>query len=242
MMVMSQLSLREEELLQGLVAEYIRKAEPIASVYLARALAISLSSATIRNALHQLEDEGYIEQPHTSAGRVPTDKGYRFYADRVEAEPVSERRQRRLRAQLKELEREYGRLNRAAAKLLAEVTQAVAVVGQPDTHDIQEAGWEEILDQPEGRQLQAMRELSAWLGSIDDYVDKLAQLAGEAAVTYIGKENPLATTPHLSVLVRQVGAGREKIVLVVVGPRRMPYGQNVGLLNSLARIFEERRP
>lgn len=239
MMVMSHLSLREEELLQGLVAAYIRRAEPIASAYLARALALSLSSATIRNALHQIEREGYIEQPHPSAGRVPTDKGYRFYADRVVEEPLSERRQQQLRAQLKDLEGEYGRLNRAAAKLLAELTQSVAIVGQPRTHDIQEAGFQEVLDQPEGQQLQAVRELSGWLDGIDDYLDELAQLDEEGAVTFIGKENPIAATPHLSVLVRQASRGEEKIILVIVGLRRMPYGQNVSWLNSLARIFEE---
>lgn len=239
MMVGYNLSPREEELLQGLVAEYIRRAQPLSSGYLARALALSLSSATIRQALHQLEEEGYIEQPHTSAGRVPTDKGYRFYADRVEEAPVSGRRQQQLRTQLKELEGEYGRLNRAAAKLLAELTRSVAIVGQPASHDIHEAGLQEMLDQPEGRQMDAVRELSGWLDGIDDYLGELAQLDEGGAVTFIGEENTIAATPHLSLIFRQTQLGPEKIVLVVIGPRRMPYGQNVALLNSLARIFEE---
>lgn len=238
MMIMNNLSPREEVLLQGLVAEYITRAEPIASEYLMRALSLSLSSATVRQALHQLEDEGYIEQPHTSAGRVPTDKGYRFYVDHLQEQPVNSRMRHKLYQQLKDLEIEYGRLNRAAAKLLSEITQSVAIVGEPGSHDIQEAGLQEILDQPEGHQLAAVRELSAVLNGIDEYLQELTDQQQARPVTFIGRENPVGRTKLLSVLVRQAGLGPKKIVLVIVGPKRMPYGANVSLLNGLAEIFE----
>ena len=75
------LSERTRRVLATLVREYIETGEPVASAALMNRAGLSVSSATIRNVLAQLEDMGYVWQPHTSAGRVPTDQGYRFYVD-----------------------------------------------------------------------------------------------------------------------------------------------------------------
>ncbi|MGE0451414.1 MAG: heat-inducible transcriptional repressor HrcA [Vicinamibacterales bacterium] len=74
---------RSRRLLATLVREYISSGEPVASSLLVRAAGLGVSSATVRNILAQLEDEGYVQQPHTSAGRIPTDRGYRFYVDQL---------------------------------------------------------------------------------------------------------------------------------------------------------------
>jgi heat-inducible transcriptional repressor len=78
-----ELSDRSRRLLATLVAEYIESGEPVASRVLARRSGLGLSSATVRSALVQLEDVGYVHQPHTSAGRVPTDRGYRVFVDLI---------------------------------------------------------------------------------------------------------------------------------------------------------------
>jgi heat-inducible transcriptional repressor len=75
------LSDRPRRVLATLVREYIETGEPVASATLMRRSGLNVSSATVRNVLAQLEDMGYVWQPHTSAGRVPTDQGYRFYVD-----------------------------------------------------------------------------------------------------------------------------------------------------------------
>src|SRR6266446_10767185 len=72
---------RSKRLLAALVREYISSGEPVASSLLVTAAGLGGSSATVRNILARLEDEGFIQQPHTSAGRIPTDRGYRFYVD-----------------------------------------------------------------------------------------------------------------------------------------------------------------
>ncbi|MCZ6748234.1 MAG: hypothetical protein O7D96_02995, partial [SAR324 cluster bacterium] len=72
---------RVKEILSAVVANYIRTAEPVGSRALSKVLEVSLSPATIRNTMADLSDLGFLEQPHTSAGRVPTDKAYRFYVD-----------------------------------------------------------------------------------------------------------------------------------------------------------------
>src|SRR6185436_11661739 len=76
-----ELSDRSRRLLATLVREYIETGEPVSSQVLARDSGLGVSSATVRNALAQLEEAGYVHQPHTSAGRVPTDRGYRVFVD-----------------------------------------------------------------------------------------------------------------------------------------------------------------
>src|SRR6187455_3878924 len=75
------LSDRSRRLLATLVREYIETGEPVSSQVLAHESGLGLSSATVRNVLAQLEDSGYVHQPHTSSGRVPTDRGYRAFVD-----------------------------------------------------------------------------------------------------------------------------------------------------------------
>jgi heat-inducible transcriptional repressor len=76
-----ELSDRSRRLLATLIREYVETGEPVSSQVLARRSGLGLSSATVRNVLTQLEEAGYVHQPHTSAGRVPTDRGYRFFVD-----------------------------------------------------------------------------------------------------------------------------------------------------------------
>src|SRR3569832_64558 len=74
---------RAGRVLATLVREYIASGEPVPSSLLASAAGLGVTPATVRNILAMLEDEGYVQQPHTSAGRIPTDRGYRFYVDLI---------------------------------------------------------------------------------------------------------------------------------------------------------------
>src|SRR5512134_1631880 len=85
---------REKEVLRAVVQEYITTGGPVGSQHLSRKPEFDVSSATLRNVLADLEELGFLEKPHTSAGRVPTDQGYRFYVDylvRVGEVPLEER-------------------------------------------------------------------------------------------------------------------------------------------------------
>ena len=72
---------RQRRILARLVSDYIEQGEPVSSAWLAEHSGLGLSSATVRNILARLEEQGLVRQPHTSAGRVPTDAGYRLYVD-----------------------------------------------------------------------------------------------------------------------------------------------------------------
>src|SRR5207302_1027964 len=74
---------RKAAILRAVVEEYIETAQPVGSAHVAQAAQTQVSSATVRNEMAVLEREGYLVQPHTSAGRIPTDKGYRFFVDQL---------------------------------------------------------------------------------------------------------------------------------------------------------------
>ena len=74
---------RKAAILQAVVQEYIRTAQPVGSNHVLGATGVEVSAATVRNDMAVLESEGYLHQPHTSAGRVPTDKGDRFFVDSI---------------------------------------------------------------------------------------------------------------------------------------------------------------
>src|SRR6266513_5474399 len=74
---------RSKRVLAALVREYIASGEPVASSLLVTAAGLGVSSATVRSILARLEEEGFVQQPHTSAGRIPTDRGYRFFVDQL---------------------------------------------------------------------------------------------------------------------------------------------------------------
>lgn len=122
---------RRMMVLHALVEDYIRSQEPVGSSSLTHTHNLGVSSATIRNDMAALESEGYLIQPHTSAGRIPTEKGYRYFVDRLSTVvPLSEAQRRGISSFLQGSVSLQDILRRSA-KLLATITGQVAVVSSP---------------------------------------------------------------------------------------------------------------
>ena len=128
------LSEREQLLLRVLVGSYIRDGQPVGSRSLSRESGLALSSATIRNIVADLEQLGFVSSPHTSAGRIPTDKGYRFFVDSllkarppIDDDPAFEE----LRKKLDATNEDPKALVAVASQLLSNVTRLAGVVTLP---------------------------------------------------------------------------------------------------------------
>ena len=130
------LALRKEKILSAVVESYIRSGEPIGSKSLQTEAGLGVSSATIRNELKALDDDGYLTQPHTSAGRVPTVKGYRYYIDNLmPAVNLSGRLSEHIRnAIISRAESPETVLNNTAM-VLSQLTNAAAVVTTPSSDE-----------------------------------------------------------------------------------------------------------
>jgi heat-inducible transcriptional repressor len=129
------LSDRAQTLLRILIESYIRDGQPVGSRVLSRDSGLQLSSATIRNVMADLEEYGFVSSPHTSAGRIPTDKGYRFFVDTLlRMQPLDETAVAEIRRQVVDSKRDSSKdLIASVSQLLSQVTRLAGVVTVPRT-------------------------------------------------------------------------------------------------------------
>ncbi|NLK35132.1 MAG: heat-inducible transcription repressor HrcA [Gracilibacteraceae bacterium] len=123
---------RKRLILQAIIEDYINHAEPVGSRTISKKYLTGTSPATIRNEMSDLEDMGYIEQPHTSAGRVPSDKGYRLYVDKImKQNTIDEAQREMIRRKFVDSLGEIDRLVKHVSKLLSQMTQYTSIVMAP---------------------------------------------------------------------------------------------------------------
>lgn len=129
----SNLSEREKEILRCVIQQFVLTAAPVGSRNISKKYDIGLSPASIRNIMSDLEEQGYINHPHTSAGRVPTDKGYRFYVDTLtDFKKVDEFEKKKIQREFNSAEKETDELLNLASRLLSSITNNVACVLYPN--------------------------------------------------------------------------------------------------------------
>ncbi len=124
---------RKRKILHSIINEYIKSAEPIGSRHIAKNLDFGLSSATIRNEMADLEEMGYLEQPHTSAGRVPSDKGYRLYVDSLMKSQELTVNDMATMGSMMELQMgQIDKIIKRVAEMLSQLTHYTAVLSSPE--------------------------------------------------------------------------------------------------------------
>lgn len=230
---------RQKTILNAIIKEYIQTAEPVGSKVLVDKYNFDLSSATLRNEMKELEDMGFLTQPHTSAGRTPTDKGYRFFVDSLMGEKeltVSEQRQ--LQTELIKTKAKYNRLAKSTGKILSRLSDNLVISGVLGSQDIWEAGMPKLLKQPEFKNPDEVYDVAEALDLLDENVDTLCNKAKSKCIkVYIGKENPLHIN-NCSMIVSQIKyPSGEKGFIAIIGPKRMHYDKNISLLEHITKFL-----
>ena len=231
---------RQKKILSVVIEEYTNTAIPVGSDVLVKKYNLKVSSATIRNDMNELEDEGLLYQPHVSSGRIPTDEGYRYFIEEImKDKDLSREEQQKLQRELLKLKAQNKRLTKTTAKLLSILSGNLAVSGIPNKDEFAEFGMRDLLDQPEFKKLDEVCRLAEILDSIDVNVDKLTKglKIGETKI-FIGKENPVLQMPDCAMMVLpyKLKSG-ERGVLALIGPKRMKYAKNKSLLNYMKKIL-----
>jgi heat-inducible transcriptional repressor len=129
------LSVRSGKILNSIVRQYISRAVPVPSQIIAEDAGLKVSPATIRNEMANLEHEGYLARPHTSAGCIPSDKGYRYYVESIKDMGLPNEEQRLINHTFHQVEKEVETWISLTASLLARLVQNMAVVSLPKSHD-----------------------------------------------------------------------------------------------------------
>ena len=231
---------RRLEILRAIVDEYVQTQEPVGSKAIAEKNSLGISPATIRNEMAMLEEEGLITQPHTSAGRIPTDRGYRLFVDKLATvKPLSNAERRAIETFLSE-SHDLDELMKRSAKLLADITKQVAVVTYPILGDLQNrekmaiSGTANLARSGDGSSL------SNVLEALEEQV-VLLRLLNDAQNTVhvtIGSEQPDANLHTTSLVTVGYGLDANPVgALGVLGPTRMDYAGSMAAVAAVSRYI-----
>lgn len=230
---------RQEQILTAIVEQYAEVASPVGSSLLAKVFGVS--SATIRAEMAELEREGLITQPHTSAGRVPTDKGYRFYVNHLnDASPIKELSTER-RAERALAARVSGgnvpeRTIRNAVDTLVELTHnlGLATIG----HQLYMSGLSNLFGQPEFMNASQVQQVAQLLDNLEPWLYEAA--LNEPLSVYIGRENPIGRSAGCSLIISRFRSPySDKSYIGVLGPTRQSYRDVMNLVRHTGEALEE---
>lgn len=231
------MELRQQKILAAIVKEYSETANPVGSKELVEKYNFKESSATIRSEMAALEKTGFIYQPHKSAGRVPTDKGYRFFVNELMRRfELSEKERKMLREEIIKLQAVHEQLGRAISNLVAQVSGHAAFALLP--HESSATGLSRIVGEPEVSDPKNMKAVAQFFEHIDQHAGKLFKQADKKVETFIGGESSLPVPKNLSLVVSRIKLpSGKKGVIGIVGPKRMSYAKNVSILEYLAKLI-----
>jgi len=230
---------RQAEILNGTVKEYIDLVQPISSEFLEKKHHLGISPATIRTEMQKLTKKGFLCQPHTSAGRVPTDKGYRFFVDNLLEKGISEFEDTFKAEEIfQEARKDILKWAARLTKFLAEQSSNFAILHLLERDFFWKEGWEEILKEPEFEEKDLISDFVRFLENFEENAENFKINSG--IKIYIGKENPFSKTQDFSIILsRCYFPRREKGVISILGPKRMSYGRNISLINSFKKVLEK---
>jgi transcriptional regulator of heat shock gene len=240
---------RQTQILVAIIEQYAEVASPVGSVTLAKLF--NVSSATIRSEMAKLEDLGLIMQPHTSAGRIPTDKGYRFYVNRLTAQSEGEDEQillnannskdslRGFRAISSRVSAQNDRADhaiRSAVDSLVELTGNLGLATIGDQLYIN--GIYNLFSQPEFESGEAVQSVAQLLDNLEPWLREVTP--NEPLNVYIGSENPIGKSSGASLIISKFESPfSENSYIGVLGPTRQNYGKVVRLVQKTGEFLEE---
>jgi heat-inducible transcriptional repressor len=229
---------RREAILEAVVREYIETGVPVGSLVLVQKYQFPFSTATIRAEMAELERHGFLTHPHTSAGRMPTEKGYRYFVNMMSAEEgLLAREEHAARKRLEAMRGRYERRLETASEVLADLTRNMGFAGLPG--EIFSHGLGNLFSQPEFLNPERILKTA-------ELLDNLATLIFEAPTNigtriYIGSESPIGKSAECSIILSEfVSPFGDQGYLGIIGPMRMSYGRNLAAINEVKGVLEDK--
>lgn len=230
---------RQTQILAAIIEQYAEIAVPVGSVTLAKLF--NVSSATIRAEMVKLEELGYITQPHTSAGRIPTDQGYRCYVNRLndahDLEPLLlDRSARAIDVRVNTHGDRADRAIRSAVDSLVDLTQNLGLATIGDELYLNGIG--NLFSQPEFMQGNHAQSVARLLDNLEPWLREAAP--NEPLNVFIGAENPIGKTSGATLIISRFRSPySDKSYIGVLGPTRQSYGRVMSLVRHAGAMLEE---
>lgn len=227
---------RQARILSAIIEQYAEVAVPVGSVTLAKLF--NVSSATIRAEMAHLEELGLIDQPHTSAGRIPTDKGYRFYVNQISGaiELAPDRSFRAIEARVANYTGHADRAIRSTVDSLVELTHNLGLATIGD--QLYMSGMGNLFGQPEFARGEHVRQVASLLDNLEPWLREVAP--HETLNVYIGAENPIGKSSGCSLIISRFRSPySDNSYIGVLGPTRQSYGKVMGLVSRAGTLLED---
>ena len=223
---------RSAEILEATVREFIATGIPVSSAHLYERYDFGIKPATIRIELTDLTDEGYLEQPHHAAGRVPSDEGYEFFAGRALSGANPARASRGLDEALR------GNAWEQLAGLLAAELGAVGIVADLDDGYAFTRGLPSLVENLAWDDRDELAGILRDIEAVEDRMDAFrARLGGRSPRAFIGKGSPFGGNA-LAAVAAEYSLGGRPIAIIAVGPKRMDYDRAARLFATVAHLTE----
>jgi transcriptional regulator of heat shock response len=236
-----ELTERKLKILQAIVSDFITTAEPVGSRTISRKYITDVSPATIRNEMADLEEMGYLTHPHTSAGRVPSDKAYRLYVNKLmDKYELAENDKKRIRREITSHVEELEKTIRHASELLSELTNLTSFATMEDMYRAQLflEGMTRIFAQPEFNSVDRAKHFLAMIDRRDDLTRTIVKRDGGITIT-IGDENSSDIMPDSSIITATYHIDGNFVgKLGVIGPTRMNYGEITSVIDYITKNLD----
>lgn len=241
------LTQRQERLLTEIVNNYIQTAEPVSSKIIEKLKFFDLSSATIRNEMNDLERQGYLAQPHVSSGRVPTDRAYRFFVDKLirthELDP-GDPLKRKISQTIREAGDDPHEVNKSVAQLLNSLSESLVITNVRESDDFYKVGLSSLLNFPEFREFERVFNLTSFFDQFEEIFNRLeAKISDDIDLhVFIGEESSIGEVEGETIITGVYDLPHKYTgTITLIGPTRMDYGKNISLIkytvDELNRIF-----
>ena len=226
------MNIRKKKLLQIVVEHYIETAIPVGSKAITDMGALDVSGATVRNELRSLEEEGYLTHPHTSSGRVPTEKGYKFYIEHLmEEKKANKKGQKEMEALIAEIEDDVKKTKHIAKYISISAQNAVIVAFGKDR--LYYTGMAHLFSQPEFQNYAHTVDVSTIFDECENRIGMLYDtIKVQEVEILVGSDNPLGAA--CSVIISRP---KEGVIMSLMGPMRMDYKSGVQLLQAMQQII-----
>ncbi len=226
---------RQGTLLASIIEEFIKTAEPVSSKLLEKSGFFDLSSATIRAEMNELETLGYLAHLHTSGGRVPTDRAYRFFVDNcmhdTDSRP-SRKEQEKIKNTIRLIGNDPREINKAVAQALSDLSDNLVITGIAEEDNFYKIGLSNLFELPEFREFERAFRLTSFFDEFEELFDHIEkEFFADDVKVFIGRENPVRDIRDETVMFAKYNLPHNHTgSITLVGPTRMDYAKNIGMI------------
>lgn len=229
---------RKSAIFGAIIKEHIVKGNTVASKVLVDKYEFQISPATMRNEMVELEKDGYIYQPHTSAGRIPTEKGWKYFIEHfIDKKQISQKHKEIIENIFKENAINFDLAVKKVSKVLAEISKDAVFVGfSPE--DFYYTGLSHLFRNPEFQKINLVHHISEVVDHLDEVISDMFGEISESddEKILIGQENPFGA--ECSTIITGYSNGKNvRGVFGILGPIRMNYENNMALIKYAKELF-----